>query len=138
MHVFPCDWYLLRSIHLHLPVWKPGRHRGKHQRVYEQSPTHRLNEFYSEFCRDNFALPRFILALEALSRGTFQTEGYYSVFEHYLLSNSRHVPFFKETGLLNYHRDPGDRRGASDDTRDDVLRDRQAVAAAPGLGALSQ
>lgn len=94
MRVLPCNWYLLIGIHLHILVWKPGRNRGKRQRVQEKAPTYQLNQFSSEFCRNNFALSRFIVALEALSRGTFQKEGYHSVFEHYLLLSRRHVPLF--------------------------------------------
>ena len=138
MRVLPCNWYLLIGIHLHIPVWKPGRNRGKRQRVQEKAPTYRLNQFYSEFCRDNFALPRFILTLEALNRGTFKKEGNRSVFEHRHILRSHHAPLLRRAELLTYHLDPGGRRGAADDSRDDVLRDRQAVAAAPGLGALSQ
>jgi len=138
MHVLPCNWYLLIGIHLHLPVWKPGRNQGKRLRVQEKAPTYRLNEFYSEFCRDNFALPRFILTLEELSRGTFKKEGNRSDFEHRHILRSRHAPLLRRAELPTYHLDLGGRRGAADDSRDDVLRDRQAVAAAPGLGALSQ
>jgi hypothetical protein len=121
MRVLPCNWYILIGIHLHLRVWKPGRNRVKRLRVQEKAPTYRLNQFYSGFCRDNFSHPRFIFALEELSRGTFKNEGNCSVFEHYLLSSRRRVPLLQWAELPNYHRDPGGRRGAADDSRDDVL-----------------
>ena len=111
---------------------KPSTYPRKIERFLAQAPSHRLYEFYTEFCRDNIALLGFIFALEALRPSSFKNESIIFELEHYSLSTRRHVPLSLREKQLNYPCDRGDRCGSADDTRAGVLRDRQAAATAPG------